>query len=116
MKRLSAATLFFACVTLGPLAIAPCAWAQNAESSPAAAPDAAPPAAAAPAVAPANPDCAAKASEKKLAGAALNSFMKKCARDAATASCDVAAEEKKLKGAARKSFTKKCVKDAIITQ
>ena len=74
------------------------------------------PAAPAPAVAPANPDCAAKASEKKLAGAALNSFMKKCMRDTATAGCSVAAEEKKLKGAAKASFTKKCVKDAIIAQ
>lgn len=30
-----------------------------------------------------NPDCAAKAAEKKLAGAAKNSFMKKCEKDAA---------------------------------
>jgi hypothetical protein len=64
-----------------------------------------------PAAAPA-PDCAAKASDKKLAGAALNSFMKKCERDAAQAACDVSAKEKKLAGAARTSFTKKCVKDA----
>ena len=111
MKRLSAATLFLACAVPGLVAMAPGAWAQNAEPEPVATP--APPA---PAVAPANPDCAAKASERKLAGAALDSFMKKCARDAATASCDVAAGEKKLKGAAKKSFTKKCVKDAIITQ
>lgn len=87
------------------------ARAQNDEPAPAA-----PAATPAPAVAPANPDCAARASEKKLAGAALNSFMKKCTRDTATESCNVAAEEKKLKGAAKKSFTKKCVKDAIITQ
>ncbi len=58
------------------------------------------------------PDCAAQATQKKLAGAALNSFMKKCERDAATASCSAAATEKKLSGAARNSFTKKCVKDA----
>jgi hypothetical protein len=64
-----------------------------------------------PAAAP-TPDCAARATEKKLAGAALNSFMKKCQRDAAAASCTVAATEKKLAGAARASFTKKCVKDA----
>lgn len=63
--------------------------------------------------APAAPDCAAQASAKKLAGAALNSFMKKCERDAATASCTAAAAEKKLTGAAKTSFTKKCVKDAI---
>jgi hypothetical protein len=50
--------------------------------------------------------------EKKLHGVALNSFMKKCERDAAAASCEVAAVEKKLHGAAKTSFTKKCVKDA----
>lgn len=77
--------------------------------------DAAPapaPVAATPAVAPAAPDCAAQATDKKLAGAALNSFLKKCERDAATTTCDAAAVEKKLKGAAKASFTKKCVKDA----
>lgn len=58
------------------------------------------------------PDCAAKATEKKLSGAALASFLKKCERDAATSSCEAAATEKKLKGAAKSSFTKKCVKDA----
>jgi hypothetical protein len=66
--------------------------------------------------APSNPDCAAKATEKKLHGAALNSFMKKCERDAATSACDAAAVEKKLAGAARTSFTKKCVKDATTTR
>lgn len=110
MKRLFAAALILAGSAVSGLAVTSAALAQNAEPAPAAAP------AATPAVAPANPDCAARASEKKLAGAALNSFMKKCARDSATASCNVAAEEKKLKGAAKKSFTKKCVKDAIITQ
>ena len=58
------------------------------------------------------PDCAARATEKKLHGSALNSFMKKCERDAATASCQAAAVEKKLAGAAKASFTKKCIKDA----
>ncbi len=62
--------------------------------------------------APAAPDCAARATEKKLHGSALNSFMKKCERDAAAASCETAAVEKKLAGAAKASFTKKCVKDA----
>ena len=56
--------------------------------------------------------CAVRASEKKLAGAALNSFMKKCEREAAQSSCDETAKEKKLSGAARTSFTKKCVRDA----
>ncbi len=114
MKKVLAAILILGGSAMTNLAVTSGAWAQSDESSPANAPATAP--AAAPAVAPANPDCAAKASEKKLAGAALNSFMKKCARDAATATCDVAAEEKKLKGAAKKSFTRKCVKDAIITQ
>lgn len=44
--------------------------------------------------APSNPDCAAKATEKKLHGAALNSFIKKCERDAATSACDAAAVER----------------------
>jgi hypothetical protein len=61
---------------------------------------------------PSAPDCAARASEKKLHGAALNSFMKKCERDAAAAPCEAAAVEKKLHGAAKTSFTKKCIKDA----
>jgi hypothetical protein len=56
--------------------------------------------------------CTAKATEKKLAGAAKNSFLKKCERDAA-AMCEVASKEKKLAGAAKSSFSKKCVKDAV---
>jgi len=55
--------------------------------------------------------CKDRAAEKKLAGAALTSFMKKCESDA-TASCDKAAADKKLSGAAKTSFTTKCVKDA----
>lgn len=70
------------------------------------------PAAETPAVAPAAPDCAAQATDKRLAGAALSSFLKKCERDAATSACDAAAAEKKLKGAAKASFTRKCVTDA----
>ena len=111
MNKFFAAALIVAGVALTSVAFSPAVWAQNAEPAPAAAAPAP-----APAVAPANPDCAAQASEKKLAGAALNSFMKKCTRDAAAAGCSVAAEEKKLKGAAKASFTKKCVKDAIIAQ
>jgi hypothetical protein len=65
--------------------------------------------------APTAPDCAARATEKKLHGAALSSFMKKCERDAAAASCEGAAVEKKLHGAAKTSFTKKCIKDATAT-
>lgn len=58
------------------------------------------------------PSCTAQATEKKLAGAAKTSFMKKCESDAA-AKCDTAAAEKKLAGAAKTSFTKKCVADAL---
>ncbi len=56
--------------------------------------------------------CTANAAEKKLAGAAKNSFLKKCEKDAA-AKCAVNAADKKLYGAAKNSFTKKCVKDAV---
>ncbi len=56
--------------------------------------------------------CSATAAEKKLAGAAKNSFMKKCEKDAQAATCEAQAGEKKLAGAARNSFVKKCVKDA----
>jgi hypothetical protein len=59
----------------------------------------------------ADPSCVAQATDKKLAGAAKTSFMKKCSTDAAT-SCDQQAADKKLGGAAKTSFTKKCVKDA----
>ncbi len=56
--------------------------------------------------------CEMKAAEKKLAGAAKNSFMKKCNKDAAAAMCSAQAAEKKLAGAAKNSFMKKCEKDA----
>jgi hypothetical protein len=56
--------------------------------------------------------CTATAEEKKLAGAALNSFMKKCESEARSA-CDTTAKDKKLAGAAKDSFTKKCVGDAV---
>ena len=58
--------------------------------------------------------CKDDAASKKLAGAALTSFMKKCQTDA-TASCNTAAADKKLAGAAKSSFTKKCVADAVGT-
>ena len=54
--------------------------------------------------------CKDQAAEKKLAGAALTSFIGKCKRDA-PASCDATAAERKLTGAA--SFTTKCVNDAV---
>ena len=56
--------------------------------------------------------CKSQASDKKLAGAAMNSFMKKCETDAQK-SCDTQAGDKKLAGAAKASFTKKCVGDAV---
>ena len=58
--------------------------------------------------------CKSQAADKKLAGAALKSFMTKCEKDS-TAACDTSATEKKLSGAARTSFTKKCVNDAVGT-
>jgi hypothetical protein len=56
--------------------------------------------------------CKSQAAEKKLAGAALKSFLTKCEKDS-KATCDASAIEKKLSGAARNSFTKKCVNDAV---
>jgi len=60
--------------------------------------------------------CEAQAAEKKLAGAAKTSFVKKCEKDAAaggaSATCEAKAAEKKLAGAAKNSFVKKCVADA----
>jgi hypothetical protein len=60
----------------------------------------------------AGPSCKDQAAEKRLAGAALTSFMTKCQRDA-QASCDVSATDRKLAGAAKTSFTNKCVTDAV---
>ncbi len=62
--------------------------------------------------------CDAKAAEKKLAGAAKTSFLKKCEKDAgggAGAACAakaVSKEGKPLAGAAKNSFMKKCEKEA----
>ena len=56
--------------------------------------------------------CEAKAADKKLAGAAKTSFVKKCEKDTAKNSCATTAADKKLKGAAKNSFIKKCEKDA----
>ena len=63
----------------------------------------------------ANPTCDAQAADKKLAGAAKASFVKKCEKDATDAAakvCDTQAADKKLAGAAKNSFVKKCVADA----
>ncbi|OJX05068.1 MAG: hypothetical protein BGO72_14960 [Burkholderiales bacterium 70-64] len=56
----------------------------------------------------ADPSCADRAAEKKLSGAAKNSFVKKCEKDA----CQATAADKKLHGAAKNSFVNKCVKDS----
>jgi len=64
--------------------------------------------------APAFATCKSDADEKKLAGAALKSFMTKCTKDAGT-TCSKQAGEQNLKGAAKTSFTKKCVGDAVGT-
>ncbi len=64
-----------------------------------------------------NAACEAKAAEKKLAGAAKTSFLKKCEADAAggadaAAVCEKSAADKKLAGAAKNSHVKKCMEDA----
>lgn len=56
--------------------------------------------------------CAEQAKEKKLAGAAQSSFLKKCEADSAAA-CMQQSAEKKLAGAAKKSFETKCVTEAV---
>jgi len=58
--------------------------------------------------------CESKATEKKLAGAAKTSFMKKCEADSAgapSAACEKSAADKKLAGAAKNSHIKKCMAD-----
>jgi hypothetical protein len=56
--------------------------------------------------------CKKDAADKKLAGAALNSFMKKCETDAKKA-CEADSAAKNLRGAAKNSHTKKCVEDKV---
>jgi hypothetical protein len=48
--------------------------------------------------------CKVQATAKKLHGAALSSFVKKC--------CNEQADAQKLHGAAKTSFAKKCISDA----
>ena len=71
----------------------------------------------------AHADCEAKAGEKKLAGAAKTSFLKKCEKDsgaapaaAASPACEKSAADKKLAGAAKTSHMKKCMADASPTK
>ena len=56
--------------------------------------------------------CKVEASSKKLAGAAMNSFMTKCENDA-KAKCEADSAARKLAGAAKDSHMKKCVNDAV---
>jgi hypothetical protein len=62
--------------------------------------------------------CEKSADDKKLAGAARTSHIKKCEKDAggtapaASAVCEKSADDKKLAGAARTSHIKKCTADA----
>jgi hypothetical protein len=62
--------------------------------------------------------CETKAAEKKLAGAAKTSFVKKCEKDSAapaaaatSPTCEKSAADKKLAGAAKTSHIKKCMAD-----
>lgn len=56
--------------------------------------------------------CNVAAAEKKLAGAAKQSFLKKCELDA-RAICESASKDQKLADASKTSFEKKCLKDAM---
>lgn len=56
--------------------------------------------------------CKVEAGSKKLAGAAMTSFMTKCETDA-KATCEKDSAAKKLAGAAKDAHMKKCVNDAI---
>ncbi|GIK82410.1 MAG: hypothetical protein KJZ73_16000 [Pseudorhodoplanes sp.] len=56
--------------------------------------------------------CKVEAGNKKLAGAALTSFMTKCESDA-KATCEKDSTARKLAGAAKDSHMKKCLSDAV---
>src|SRR5256885_14646228 len=51
--------------------------------------------------------CKSDAADKRLAGAALKSFMTKCERDAKT-TCEADSKARKLAGAAKNSHMNKC--------
>lgn len=60
--------------------------------------------------------CEKSADDKKLAGAARTSHIKKCEKDAAAGTaaspaCEKSAADKKLSGAAKTSHIKKCMED-----
>lgn len=54
------------------------------------------------------PTCEVQANDKKLHGAARDSFVKKCIKD----SCEAVAADRKLAGAAKSSNVDKCIRDA----
>ena len=56
--------------------------------------------------------CMAKVAEKKLAGVAKTSFLKKCENEA-RAICENDDVSKRLGGAARAAHIKKCVRDSV---
>ncbi len=62
--------------------------------------------------APAFASCKSDAADKKLAGAALTSFMTKCEKDAAAA-CEADSAKQKLVGAAKISHVTKCVAEKV---
>jgi hypothetical protein len=56
--------------------------------------------------------CKSEAASKKLAGAALTSFVNKCQSDAKQ-KCEAESGQRRLAGAAKDSHMKKCVADAV---
>lgn len=56
--------------------------------------------------------CKSDSADKRLAGAALTSHMKKCEADAKK-KCEADSAAKKLAGAAKASHMKKCVADEV---
>jgi hypothetical protein len=56
--------------------------------------------------------CEVKAVDKKLNGAAKNSFIKKCEKDTRLA-CETDDISKRTNGAAKEAHIKKCVNDAL---
>lgn len=62
----------------------------------------------------ASPACAKRATEMKLSGASLVSFVRKCERDLAssvTSTCERAAAGRRMAGAARNRYVKQCLRD-----
>ena len=56
--------------------------------------------------------CEMKAADKKLNGAAKNSFVKKCEKDA-RAVCENDEISKRTNGAAKEAHIKKCIKESV---